>query len=110
MLRGRAPVCCSGRRIQIRLKECSSACSVCEDHWIDVLGERNGIQLERLPACTDDLPSFEYLDCSDWLRGQAIAPPVQFILRMRVARFQKWPNHRLVTFFNKDGGAHSGCG
>src|SRR5262245_59195962 len=66
------------------------------------------IQLETLPAFADHFFSFVHFQSSNGLRRLRIAPFVEFILRMRVARFEQRAENRLVTFLNKYRGSHSG--
>src|SRR5436309_4619120 len=94
------------RRVQIGLKESSRARGVGENHRIDVFWKGNWIQRERLTALTDDLLPFVDFDGADLLSRLAVAAFVEFVLRMRMAGFEKGSKNRLISFLDQDRRAH----
>ena len=68
------------------------------------------IQPETLSAFADDLVAFVHLKSSDRLCRLPIAPSVQFVLRMRVTRFEERTKDGLVTFLYKYRSSHRRCG
>ena len=93
---------------EITLEKYAYAGNISDHLRVDMRISGDGVKLQSLSAIADDLLAFEHFHGAGGLSGLRIAPPVEFVLRVGMARIQNLPERGLMTFLNEHRGSKRG--